>query len=120
MDTILCASGTATLMVGICRKPMVIMYKMNALTAFFAKKLVRHIPYFGMVNLILNEEAVPERFQEKASKEAMTQLLLDIIHNVDGRRTKILQKLDVLKERLGGGDGIKNLANSIEKFILKR
>ena len=123
MDTILCASGTATLMVGICRKPMVIMYKMNSFTAFFAKRLVKHIPYFGMVNLILNEEAVPERFQEKASVEEMTRLLLNIIHNVDGQRTTILQKLDVLKEKLGGnsgGDGIKNLANSIEKFILKK
>lgn len=119
MDTILCASGTATLMVGLCRKPMVIMYKMNSLTAFFAKRLVRHIPYFGMVNLILNQEAVPERFQEKANTQEMSDLLIGIIQNQNGKRDAILSQLDILKQKLGGGDGIKNLATHIEKFIFK-
>lgn len=120
MNTILCASGTATLMVGLCRKPMVIMYKMNSLSAFFAKRLVRHIPYFGMVNLILNEEAVPERFQEKASTEEMSNLLQAIITDKNGQRTAILKKLDILRLKLGGGDGIKNLAEHIERFVSKK
>ena len=35
-DVVLCASGTATLMVGLLEKPMVIMYKMNALYGIFS------------------------------------------------------------------------------------
>ncbi|MCB0394667.1 MAG: lipid-A-disaccharide synthase, partial [Bdellovibrionales bacterium] len=44
-DTILCASGTATLTVGILEKPMVIMYKAAALSAFLAKQIIK-LPNF--------------------------------------------------------------------------
>ena len=36
-DAVLVASGTATMMVGLMQKPMVIVYKMNGFTAWLAK-----------------------------------------------------------------------------------
>src|SRR6185436_10940747 len=39
-DACIVASGTATLMTGLAETPMVIMYKMNSLTGFIAKRLV--------------------------------------------------------------------------------
>jgi lipid-A-disaccharide synthase len=115
-DLILCASGTATLMVGLCQKPMVIMYRMNNFTAFMAKRLVKHVPFFGMVNLILGEEAVPERFQNEANPEVLSQLLLDIESNKNGQLDRIKQNLQALKEKLGAGGGIALLAKAIGKF----
>lgn len=115
-DIILCASGTATLMVGLCQKPMVIMYRMNSFTAFMAKRLVNHIPFFGMVNLILGEEAVPERFQADANPEVLSRLILDIDANKNGQGDRIKKHLQVLKEKLGAGGGIALLAAAIEKF----
>jgi lipid-A-disaccharide synthase len=37
-DVVLAASGTATLLVGLLEKPMNIMYRMNAITAYLAKR----------------------------------------------------------------------------------
>lgn len=69
-DAILCASGTATLVVGLLEKPMVIMYKVGAITAFIGRRLVK-VDHFGLINLILGERAVPELFQEEATAEKM-------------------------------------------------
>ncbi len=65
-DVVQCASGTATLMVGLLEKPMVIMYRMNRLTAFLAKRFVKSTKYFGLINLVLDQLAVREVFQEEA------------------------------------------------------
>ena len=67
-DACIVASGTATMMVGLAEVPMVIMYKMNQVTGFLAKRLVSGA-FFGMANLILGERAVPELFQAEASPE---------------------------------------------------
>lgn len=115
-DLVLCASGTATLMVGLCHKPMVIMYRMNSFSAFMAKRLVKHIPFFGMVNLILQKEAVPERFQQDANPDVLSKLLLDIASNKNGLQSEIKKQLQILTEKLGAGGGIAKLATAIEKF----
>lgn len=60
---VMAASGTATLMVGLLHKPMVIMYRLSWLTGIFANILVRGVKFFGLVNLILGREVVPERKQ---------------------------------------------------------
>src|SRR5690606_16373902 len=54
-DLILCASGTATLMVGLLSKPMVIMYKMNAFSGWLARKIVKS-KYFGLINIVFGKE----------------------------------------------------------------
>jgi lipid-A-disaccharide synthase len=74
-DIVLCASGTATLMVGLLGKPMVIMYKMNSVTAFLAKLIVKNTPFFGLINLVLGRRVVPELFQEQASLDGLSQAL---------------------------------------------
>jgi lipid-A-disaccharide synthase len=111
-DEILCASGTATLMVGLCEKPMVIMYRMNFFSARLAKILVNKIPFFGMVNLISGREIVPERFQERANPQEMSRCLIDIIENKQ-KRDQIVQDLKDMKVKLGAGGGLRNLAQSL-------
>lgn len=114
-DEILCASGTATLMVGLCEVPMVIMYKMNLFSSYLAKMLVNKISFFGMVNLVSQQEIVPERFQEQASEEELARLLCEIIEN-PSRREKIVADLKNLKVRLGAGEGLKNLSLALKEF----
>lgn len=118
-DVILCASGTATLMVGLCRRPMVIMYKMNALSGFLARRLVKHIPFFGIVNLIMHREIVPERFQEEANPEELSKELLKIITNDSGARDAILKSLDELKTKLGNRGGIARLSDGLLRLMGK-
>lgn len=73
-DAILTASGTATLVVGLMQVPMVIMYKLNWLTAMIARRIVT-LKFFGMVNFIIDKEVCPERFQEAATVDELTQLM---------------------------------------------
>ncbi|MCB9073081.1 MAG: lipid-A-disaccharide synthase [Bdellovibrionaceae bacterium] len=116
-DVILCASGTATLMVGLCRRPMVIMYKMNKMSGFLARFLVRHISFFGMVNLIMEKEIVPERFQQMANPQELAKLLLDLFHNKNGQRDIMLKEYDHLREKLGSRGGLDRLSQGILQMM---
>jgi lipid-A-disaccharide synthase len=67
-DVVLVASGTATLEAALCKRPMVVAYRLGAVTAFLLRRLglvkVRH---FSQPNLLAGKELVPEFFQEQAS-----------------------------------------------------
>ena len=67
-DAVLVASGTATLEAALCKRPMVVAYRLGAITAFTLQRLglvkVRH---FSQPNLLADKELVPEFFQEQAN-----------------------------------------------------
>ncbi len=98
-DAILVASGTATLMVGLMEKPMVIMYRMNALTAWIAKRLVTKTKFFGLVNLVMNRRIVPELFQEDANPQRLADEILKIASGP--LRQQALTDLKGVKSALG-------------------
>ncbi len=115
-DMILCASGTATLMVGLLHKPMVIMYKMNAMSAKLARLLVNKTPFFGMANLILGERAVPELFQEEADPE---HLVKNISAYIDSK-TKYAEtagNLAKLQSKLGEKDATARVAQILDEYL---
>ena len=76
-DVVLCASGTATRNGGLLEKPMVIMYKMNPMTAFLAKRFVRRTKYFGLINLVLDQAAYPNSFRSKQTRNIWRARLTD-------------------------------------------
>ncbi len=111
-DVVLCASGTATLMVGLLEKPMVIMYKMNAVTAFLAKRFVRSTKYFGLINLVLDRLVVPEVFQEQAESENLVKLLSEMIGSESLRR-EIQMNLRPARECLGSAGATEKVARAL-------
>jgi lipid-A-disaccharide synthase len=115
-DMILVASGTATLMVGLLHKPMVIMYKMNALSAKIAKWLVTKTPFFGMANLILGERAVPELFQEQADPPF---LAAELSLYIDSKQkyNETSAKLSQLQSKLGERAATVRVANILEEYL---
>lgn len=58
-DAALAASGTVALELALARTPMVIAYRLNPITAFLARRVIR-IRYVNLVNLILGRRVVPE------------------------------------------------------------
>jgi lipid-A-disaccharide synthase len=116
-DLLLVASGTATLMVGLLEKPMVIMYRMSPLTAWFAKRLVTHTRYFGMVNLILEKEAARELFQEAASPEQMATELEKLLD--ENIRRDAVGELKRLKEKLGAVGATARVVIRLEEYFKK-
>lgn len=113
-DWILSASGTATLQVALCEKPMVVMYRMNPITAFLAKLLVRSVDSFCIVNLVAGRKVVPELFQEQASPQNLANHLLDFILN-SSKKEKMVADLQEVKIRLGKGGATENLVNFLNK-----
>ena len=78
-DAALVASGTATLETALLGTPFAIVYKLNALTAFAAKRLVK-LPRVGLANIVAGREVAPELLQEAvnpARLSAVLQTLLD-------------------------------------------
>ncbi|MGZ3724729.1 MAG: lipid-A-disaccharide synthase [Pseudobdellovibrio sp.] len=115
-DYVLVASGTATLMVGLLQKPMVIMYRVKWLTGIIIKMISKGVKYFGLVNLILNEEVVPERLQEQSNVEELFSLMNRYIEDESYTRS-VVDKLKRLPEFLGEKGATARVADSIEKYL---
>lgn len=67
-DVVIVTSGTATLEVALCKRPMVISYKISPLTYAYVRPQIK-VPHVGLPNILLNKEAVPELMQEMAQPE---------------------------------------------------
>ncbi len=69
-DVALVASGTATLEAALFKKPMVITYRMPALTAHMMLKQALQ-PWVGLPNILARDFVVPERIQAAATPQAL-------------------------------------------------
>lgn len=116
VDMMLVASGTATLQVGLLQKPMVIMYKMKWLTGVFAKLIVRGTKYFGLVNLILGREAVPERFQAEVTPEKIATLLEKYIIDPE-YKAKVVADLAQLRSYLGNKGATQRVVVALNEYL---
>lgn len=67
-DVALVASGTATLETALFKKPMVITYRVPALTAWLMRRKALQ-PWVGLPNILARTFLVPERIQEAATPE---------------------------------------------------
>jgi lipid-A-disaccharide synthase len=69
-DITLIASGTATLEAALFKRPMVIAYRMAALS-YRLMKGRGYLPYVGLPNILSGEFVVPEFIQDAATPEAL-------------------------------------------------
>jgi lipid-A-disaccharide synthase len=81
-DATLIASGTATLEAALFKRPMVIGYKMNALSWQIMKRK-RLQPWVGLPNILCGDFAVPERLQGDATPEQLAADLLAWLDDPD-------------------------------------
>jgi lipid-A-disaccharide synthase len=71
-DVVLVASGTATLETLLCKRPMVVAYRLGALTAFALRHLgLMKAPYFAQPNLLAGRMVVPELAQGEVTPERL-------------------------------------------------
>jgi lipid-A-disaccharide synthase len=74
---VIVASGTATLETLLTGRPMVVAYRLSAMTAFLLRTLgLVKVPYFSQPNLLVGRRLVPEFFQEEVSGSALGAALL--------------------------------------------
>ena len=75
-DLVLVKSGTATLEAMLLRRPMVVTYRMGALTAWLIRRL-KTSPYVALPNILTGRELVPELLQEQAQPERLADALVE-------------------------------------------
>src|SRR5260221_11217546 len=79
-DAALAASGTVSLELAMTDPPMVIGYRVSALSASIARRMIR-VPHVTLINLIEGRGVIPELLQERCTPpllaEAVQQILVD-------------------------------------------
>jgi lipid-A-disaccharide synthase len=65
-DVVMVASGTASLEAALCKRPMVVVYRLGAMTAWILRRLnLVKVKFFAQPNLLADRRVVGEYFQEE-------------------------------------------------------
>jgi len=112
--TAIVASGTATLETALLGTPEVIVYRISQATWMLGKFLLR-VRLFGIVNIILGEEVVPELFQDKMTPQAVSQTALRLMDDV-WIQSRIRANYEKLRRQLGSGNVAERVADAVAKL----
>ncbi|WP_133530671.1 lipid-A-disaccharide synthase [Halanaerobium saccharolyticum] len=108
-EFIISASGTTTLEASILNTPQIIAYQ-AALTTYLLAKYVFKVEFVGLPNIIAAEEVVPELLQNDFEAERIAELALNWLNNKQ-ELNKIKEKLQTVRQKLGGGGAVEKTAD---------
>jgi len=93
-DTAWVKSGTSTLETALLKTPMVVVYKVAAVTGFLAKRFLK-IQNVSLVNILAGETVVKELLQEKAEAGRLVKETMSLLENktVRGHQLKAFEKI---------------------------
>ena len=111
----LCASGTATLEVGLLGTPMVMVYRLAGWTYALARFLVR-LPNVALVNLVLGRRVVPELIQGQANPGRIAAEAARLLTDA-GARNAMRAALAEVRQRLGEGGASGRAAGEVAEML---
>ncbi len=97
-DATLIASGTATLEAALFKRPMVIAYRMHALSWQLMKRM-RYQPWVGLPNILCRDFVVPELIQDDCTPQALAQACLQALDDRP-RAAAVQRRFDDLHQLL--------------------
>jgi lipid-A-disaccharide synthase len=97
-DLTLIASGTATLEAALFKRPMVIAYRMNAISWQIMRRQALQ-PWAGLPNILCEDFVVPELLQHDANPPALARALLEWLE-APARMAAVQEKFTVLHRQL--------------------
>jgi lipid-A-disaccharide synthase len=109
------ASGTATLETALLGTPEVVVYRISQGSWWIGKMLLR-VKFYGIVNIILGEEVVPELFQERMTPADVTKTVLRLMDDV-WVQSRIRGKYEQLRRVLGSGNVADRVADAVVKLV---
>ncbi len=107
----LCASGTATLEVGLLGTPLVVVYRVAPVTGLIGRWLV-DLPFVSLVNLVLGRRVVPELLQREAGEAGMAAAARELLSS-RGRIDRMRGALAELRPALGESGASERAARSL-------
>ena len=105
------ASGTATLEAALRERPMVVVYRVSALTWLVGKLLV-NVPYYCMVNILAKKELVPELMQHDFNATNVAARVEYLLDHAEARE-EMVRGFQALRLRLGRGGAIERAADAM-------
>ena len=75
-------SGTSTLELALAGVPMAVTYRVNAISAAMARRMIQ-VPHVAMVNLLAGRALVPELLQEDCNPRTLADTVLRLLHEPD-------------------------------------
>ena len=110
-DVAVAASGTVTLEAAILKLPMVVIYKVAALS-YLIGKMVITIPHISLPNIIADRKIVPELLQYAVSGQNIANEAVQILTQ-PSVRSKMLSDLADMCEKLGPVGAVERVAREI-------
>lgn len=111
----LCASGTATLEVALLGTPMLVMYRLKP-TSYWLGRLLVDLPYFCMVNLVLDRGVVPEHLQHEARPAIMAKAAHDLLSSAEAV-ARMRAGLADLRPALGASGASERAADAVAERL---
>ncbi|MEN6295982.1 MAG: lipid-A-disaccharide synthase [Chloroherpetonaceae bacterium] len=110
-------TGTSNLEAALLGLPFSMFYKTSFMTYLIGKKVI-NLPYLSIVNIIFNDNIVPELIQKEATGEKLAKSIIEIINDRE-RYDQIQNRFQILRDTLGSSGASKNAANLIYSTFLK-
>ena len=120
-DAAIINSGTASLEAALIGTPQVVCWSTSALTAFVARKILKvldHIKYISLGNLIIDKLAFKELIQENFTAEKVSKELEELVSDAS-RREAMLSDYALIRERLGGSGASRAVARAMIEELTK-
>jgi lipid-A-disaccharide synthase len=114
-DLVLCASGTATLETGLLQKPLVVIYKLNQLSYFFIKNLLK-VPFVGLINIVSGKKIISEFVQQEATLENICNEANKILNDINYRK-KMLENLNQTYLKMKNYNNQTTIAELVKKTL---
>ncbi|KGK20623.1 lipid-A-disaccharide synthase [Vibrio navarrensis] len=114
-DAVMLASGTVALECMLLKRPMVVGYRVNALTAFLAKRLLK-TEYVSLPNILAGEELVKEYLQDDCTPQ---NLCAEVSRLLEGNNQSMLNKFTEMHHWIRK-DADQQAANAVLNLIENR
>jgi lipid-A-disaccharide synthase len=117
-DAALVTSGTATLETALFKIPEALVYKTNVIEEVIVRSVVK-IEWLGLVNLILNRNAVKELYQANMTIPKLSEELNRLLNDKD-YRTELKRNYDELYNILDIGSASENAGRLMVQYLATR
>ncbi|MFQ5895264.1 MAG: lipid-A-disaccharide synthase [Nitrospinota bacterium] len=115
-DVALVSSGTATLEAALLGTPMVVAYKVGAVTHFIGRHFLARVNHISLANLLCGKGVVPELIEGEARPERVAEEALSLLTNGE-RAARMREELSAVGPLLGTGDPFGRAADRVLEVV---